>query len=75
MLLFLKLPLSLPLHWPWQDFSFLLDEKGAKSQDLVNVTLKAFGFTKQLLDVSLRRSVLNANPKALLTLHRPRSSF
>jgi hypothetical protein len=31
---------------PLRGFSF--DEKEAKSQDLVNVTLKAFGFTKQL---------------------------
>jgi len=37
--------------------------KRSKNQDLVNVTLKAFGFTKQLQAVSLRGSVLNANPK------------
>ncbi|MBE8722067.1 hypothetical protein [Sphingobacterium pedocola] len=62
-------------HWPWQGFFFLLEKKEAKIQDWVNVTLKAFGFTKQLQAASLRGSVFNANPKAFLTLHRPRSSF
>ncbi|MBE8720081.1 hypothetical protein C4F40_04975 [Sphingobacterium sp. Ka21] len=60
---------------PRRGFHFFLIKNETKNQDWVNVTLKALGFTKQLQAVALRGSVLNPNPKAFLTLHRPRPSF
>ncbi|MBE8721673.1 hypothetical protein C4F40_13185 [Sphingobacterium sp. Ka21] len=70
------MPIALPFrHWPWQGSKLFLEKKFDKIQDLANATLKAFGFTKHLQAASLRGSVLNANPKAFFTLHRPRSSF
>jgi len=68
--------MALPFrHWPWQGSKLFLEKKFDKIQDLANVTLKAFGFTKQLQAASLCGSVFNANPQAFLTLHRPRSSY